>query len=153
MIKLATGNDIERLVSFTADGFAKYDKYARHGIDRERIFHTAMGMITSPSAFILIDEVENEIAGSIGGMVMNFGYSRAKFATDVAFYVKPEYAKEGIGLKLFQEFIVQCKELGANEIRTGATIGENAPIIESFCKTSGFEYRGVLYDLNLESDK
>lgn len=148
MIRLATIDDVVELIEFTATGFGNYEVYARHGINTLKIEQTLVGLIQADTGFILVDEQDGEIAGSIAGVVMEMGYCDGAFATDLCFYVKPEHKKKGIGIELFKAFVQQCRIRGANEIRTGATTGENGDIIEKFCQECGFTRRGVLYDLH-----
>lgn len=147
MIKLASIHNVKELTEFTAKGFAHYENYARHGINKKKIQNTVVGMIANPSSFILIDQRDGEIIGAIGGIIMEMGYTDATFATDLCFYVKPEYVKKGIGKELFTAFVMECASMGASEIRTGATTGENGATIEKFCEDCGFTRRGVLYDM------
>jgi diamine N-acetyltransferase len=90
--------------------------------------------------------VREEIIGYMAGVIMKpFSYRKIKKQSELEnILIKEEYRGQGIGEKLFNEFIKWSKEKGVERIKVSAYYGNIKAI--NFYKKVGF----TPYDINLE---
>lgn len=82
-----------------------------HSLDIHEDIDKAQGVLAqfaaSPAHFFYVLETGDEIVGALVGMVAPIWWSRDEVATDLFFYVAPEY--RGHGIHLLKRFIAWAK--------------------------------------------
>jgi len=96
----------------------------------------------------LIYEQDGEVAGAIMGMICSFLYSPELQASDLGFYVKPEYRGKRVAVKLEAAYREWARSKGARKVALGVTTGDKTA--GAFYERLGYTYVGSNYAMMLD---
>jgi GNAT superfamily N-acetyltransferase len=105
MIRLAKPEDIHDLINLGVAALKESNHPAK--LDRKKtkqmLFNTMLLQRKCKTVRIWVSEFEGKIVGLLIGQIDSLFFAKEKFATDLVFYVYPEY--RGHGILLIKRFI------------------------------------------------
>jgi RimJ/RimL family protein N-acetyltransferase len=149
MIRIANEKDIPVLVEMGAAMHAESPRYRDKSFDPAMLAEFLRILITGEDFCVFIAERGGDPAGMIGGSVALFFFSsKDRYASDMGFYVKPEFRGGSTVLKLveaYEEWAVN-KGVLPEDITLGVSC-ENKKLGELLGKI-GYTQSGELYRKN-----
>ena len=107
--------------------------------------------IQSPDLYFTgIAEIEGEIVGALFGYIGEYYFCHNKLATDIAWYVKPEFRGTFAGVILLKQFERWASAHGASEVCIAIATGIYAERTGNLLEKRGFNHVGGTYKLRLE---
>ncbi len=88
-----------------------------------------------------------DIAGVMLGYITEYFFSRDRVATNIVFYVRPEYRGSSAAAKLVMAFRTWAANRDAAEVSVNITSGIRMEKFHSFLMKMGFEHIGGNYSL------
>lgn len=121
-IRLATGEDIERLLSMCA-AFLNATRYgALLPFDRDRLWEFLSVLIADGGAYVA--EVECKPVGMIGMKLWIHPFTGQLIAEEIAMWVEPEHRGGSIGPRLLTQAVRWARDRQAEMIRASAPFGK-----------------------------
>ena len=90
----------------------------------------------SDNGIAIVAEDDNKLIGVIAGQFIH-GMSMGTFVEEVIWYVEPEH--RGIGLLLFEKFMVACKLADCEGVAMSAYNNEYLKFVDRLYKKNGFK--------------
>ena len=141
MLRLATVEDISELYmmlqvmhSETIDGTSP--------IDSEKLTSAINNALHR--GVVVVAEIDNKIAGSIGGMETSDWWSSEKYLADLFFFVYKEHRKSTIAVKLIKSFMEIGKKANM-KMKLGHVYSGDGDRKDKFYERLGFVKAGSLY--------
>lgn len=105
LIRKATVADVEALVALGKMGHEESPRYAHMSFDVERAVDFTEHVLENPWTLVLVAENdEHEVVGMLAGVVAPYFFAKALYASDVVFYVHPDYRGKTLGVQLLKEW-------------------------------------------------
>ena len=141
MLRLATVEDISELYmmlqvmhSETIDGTSP--------IDSEKLTSAINNALHR--GVVVVAEIDNKIAGSIGGMETSDWWSSEKYLADLFFFVYKEHRQSTIAVKLIKSFMEIGKKANM-KMKLGHVYSGDGDRKDKFYERLGFVKAGSLY--------
>lgn len=129
-----------------ADLFHAESKYRSWSLNKVKIYQILQGSIVSPDIFVKLAVKDGEVIGVAIAVAIEHWFSSDKYGADLCVYVKPEYRKGRVGIKLIEAM----KEWAANNELKNLTLGNTAGIIDDsyadLLERLGFDKVGLLVE-------
>jgi L-amino acid N-acyltransferase YncA len=137
MIRLATENDIDRMVEI-GEKFAAETTYRTVEYSKERIEATIKILIKA--GFCMVAEKDGVIVGGMMGDVFTPWYSNDRMGIDYCIYIEPEHRNGLMAVKMIKKFEQWCISMGAKQIRPGIGTGNRS--VSRLYKALGYKSVG-----------
>lgn len=111
MLRIATFEDYNKILEF-AERFLSISRYKDH-FDLDVLNNLISFFLNSSKEERIIILAEE---GMIAGQTSSFIFGTKKVATELGWWVEPEYRKSGIGKELLQAFEAWAKKVGCSLI-------------------------------------
>lgn len=144
-LRLATVDDVDRLVTLFETFFAESSYPPAIEYDRERAKHYLTAAIKSGHEPHIIAPINGQIIGSIS-YVIDHQFSKQPFAVLGEVYALPEFRSSGLGRALVASAMDMAKHVdGATCMHIPITSGhKNVPTLVNLFKKFGAEQIGVM---------
>lgn len=140
-LKLATQDDLPEIIRL-AEAFIAESPYADEGVP-EDIEQTIKNILRDPTKGVIIFYMrDGKPAGFIGGILSKMLMSPALVATEVFWYVEPQYRGSRRSLSLKEAFEYWGKKMGAKFIAMSAIPNET---VERYYERTGYRLQEKSY--------
>ena len=142
MIRKAEFRDIPGMLALAKRGHAK-SEYARLEFDEAGARLLGAQCISGKSLCAFVAESDGQIVGLLLGSEESFGYLKARFATDLAFYCE----HPGKGMRLMKRFLKWAlEERKVDQVLLNVSFGgKSAEAAPSLYKRIGFRHVGGMF--------
>lgn len=145
MIRVATEEDIPRIVELGRMLHSESDEYRDINYDTDKVTETMRGLLNS-SGVIFLYERGGEVLGGIAGGMSEFWFSRERIAGDFSMFVHPEARNGLIAVKLMLAFHNWARLMGAKRVQMGITTGINEEGTARLYQSLGMRHAGRLFN-------
>ena len=152
IIRKLNENDIEQAINL-CDEIREYHRQILNGyfnpIDREFERNALLSTLNSESSYAFVAEDNSNIVGILIADRKNAPYLEKPLVCHVGtFGVTQKYRKQGIGKKLFDEFLKFCRQQKIQEVKLSVFCSNKAAC--EFYKHYGFQTNEQKMSLNLD---
>lgn len=144
MIRVATEEDICRIVELGEILHQESDEYRDIQYDRGKVTETMLGLINS-GGVVFLYESGGVILGGIAGGMSEFWFSRERIAGDFSLFVHPDHRNGMIAVKLSLAFHNWARLMGARRVQMGITTGINTEGTGRLYQSLGMRMSGLLF--------
>lgn len=138
-IKIATKEDIPEVVKL-AKLFKEESPYKDYLLEESKLTTILFSLLEDPSKHIVLLSTYNSTTiGMVVGTSAEFLFSTDKHATELAWYVYPEYRKSTVGKDLQEAFVYWAKKVGCKYLHMVLLEDHNAPKMKKLYKKLGFK--------------
>lgn len=137
MLRIADGNDIPELKRMALN-FKAHSPYKDFPVDEDKI-QEFLGKIIEAApkdAIILMAIVDDKPVGMLVGLSAEFIFSRDKYASELAWWVDPEF-RGSAGKELQEAFAYWAKKVGCKYLSMALLENEDAKKIKKIYKKLG----------------
>lgn len=127
IIRRAFTSDIDAIVEMGQAMHAESPRFVDVPFSIQLVRHVAEQVIDNHIA--LVAEHHDQLVGVMAGMVTNYWFSHAVFATDLIVYVRPEHRGSSAFVRLVGAFESAAFKAGATEVLLGVSAGISADAV------------------------
>lgn len=143
-VRAAVEADIPTLIELGAALHAESPRFRRYPYSPRKVAEMALAVI--PGGGALVAEIDGKIVGVMAGFVVEQWFSETKVASDLTFYILPEYRKKGrAALMLVRAFEQWAKSKGAVDVVPGASTQIDPDTTRSFYEKLGYVTSGYQF--------
>ena len=121
--------------------------YSHLKFSDRRLLETFGRYMNDPDRIGIIAIQGDKPCGMIGGYVSKYYFSDQIVASDIAWFVLPEFRGTMIGVRLLDAFENWAKAKGVEELRIGISTGVNMEAFDRLMKKRGYSMVGTNYRL------
>ena len=121
--------------------------YSHLKFSKPRLLETFKRYMDDPDRIGIIAMQGDKPCGMIGGYVSKYYFSDQIVASDIAWFVLPEFRGTMIGVRLLDAFEDWAKSKGVSELRIGISTGVNMEAFDRLMKKRGYSMVGANYRL------
>lgn len=149
-IRQANKSDIELIEMFVLEAINEIDRYARLGVNTDKVMKTINRFIESDkSGVVLLAEYNGFVVGGFIGALSDEWCSDNHVAFDLVNYVDSGFRSLGVAKELAIAFIDWAKKSGAKFVNCGTNTGVNTEHAIKLYGSMGFVTQGVFMELEL----
>lgn len=134
-----------------AHRFAEHSPYAHLGVDEEKTYETVNAFLSAPKEerIIILAIVDDKPVGMLAGMISELLINRMKIASEVMWWMDPEYRGSRVSLELLDAYEFWATKCGANVIQLSTVETEQAERIGKLYNRRGYKLteRGYIKDI------
>lgn len=104
--------------------------------------HKILNLFKNPNAVGFVAIEHNRIVGFISGLAHEYFFSNRKRASDLGFFVLPEYRGSRAALKLIKSLEIWAKEMNVDELYLGQTTAVDIDKTRQFYERLGYKTVG-----------
>jgi RimJ/RimL family protein N-acetyltransferase len=138
VLRLATNTDIPELVRM-ALLFKEHSPYKDYATDALKIEELIGSLIASPEAIVILYNIDDKPVGMVIGLAREFIFSRDRHATELVWWVDPEFRDKEVGQELQEAFVFWANRLGCKYLHMTLLENEDAPKMRKMYKKHGFK--------------
>ena len=146
MLRLATLDDIPRMVELGRAMHAESPVFAGMSFDADRLAGTARLAIESPHGFAAVAEREGVVIGGLMAMATPHYFSRDLVACDLALFIDSQYRGGMAAPRLIGAYAEWARGVGAAKILLASMAGINSDVLEALCLRLGGRRAGVVME-------
>ena len=92
----------------------KFNEESGYGypIDDTTVLHSLVDLILTKRGVVMVHIVDNKIVGVLGGMITTFFGSQTERASELFFYIDPEFRGGSAAVRMVKCYIEWSKEVG-----------------------------------------
>lgn len=145
MIREATLEDVPRLVAMGRRFLAEtpYGEVLTESV--ERLTRLAEGLIANDTGIVFVFEVGDRPVGMLGAVVVEHPLSGQRMATELFWWVEPEYRRGGAGLLLMERAEAWATAAGAEALQM---VAPNAQVARVYA-ARGYTLREQVFQRSL----
>jgi GNAT superfamily N-acetyltransferase len=143
-VRRACSDDLPTLIRL-AHRMQQESELAFLPFDPGKVTFSMMRCITSEMHYAAVAELDHQIIGFLGGLVVEYPFCRERLAHDLGFYVVPEHRASSAAVRLLRAFRSWAKERGAREVCVAVSLGGEIDRIGAFLERSGLRKMGGVY--------
>jgi predicted N-acetyltransferase YhbS len=144
MIRNATPLDVDRLVELGTLMHAESPRFKGFAYQPEKVATMIEWLMGSETGLVLVAEHDGEVVGGIMAMAMPHYACDLVQASDLAFFVHPEYRGGATALRLVRGYLAWAKDAGA-EPSIGLNTGVAPERTELLLAALGAEQSGTIW--------
>jgi GNAT superfamily N-acetyltransferase len=151
-IRFATQQDIPSLIGIGHIAHAESTQ-SRFVFNPQRLTAQLEACLNPPNPkyCLLVAEREGQLIGAIWGYIDQHYFSDAKVATELMFFVHPDFRGSPVAFRLLLAYRKWAENRGAQEIMICMTTGNDIEKFDRFLKRCGFSHVGGNYCLRAPS--
>lgn len=146
MLRLATLDDIPRMIELGRAMHAESPAFSAMSFDADRLADTARAAITSSHGFAAVAEREGVVVGGLLAMATPHYFSRDLIACDLALFIDSGYRGGMAGPRLIGAYAQWARSIGAAKTLLACMAGINSDVLEALCLRLGGRRAGVVME-------
>ena len=146
MLRLATREDEDRIFELLKHFFSQTE-YAKEDLDEEKVKGLIQTCIDPRVVenVVLLWDVEGKVQGLVAGQWTEMVFNRERVATELVWWVEPEYRKTEASAKLLSAFEAWADWNGCARVQMYALNNDYATILHRYYQRWGYRLAELSY--------
>jgi GNAT superfamily N-acetyltransferase len=147
MIRMATLDDIPRMVDLGAQMHAESPEFCGMQFDPGRLANTIAAVIgNTGGGFARVLERDGQVIGGLLAMATPHYFSPDLVACDLAMFIAPEHRGGLAAVRLLAAYRDWGRAIGAVKVQLGVMAGIESWMVEALCERLGARRAGVVME-------
>jgi len=148
LVREATFDDLVDLLNM-GEEMARTSNFRHLRFDGRIFGEYLVNLIASPQGCVLVADKGGTVVGAMLGACSQSFIGPDKAASDMSFFVRPEYRASRAGIALLRRFIKWAEDAGAKRINMGNSAGMDDERYVKLLSRYGFARAGSLMYMNV----
>lgn len=146
MLRLATLDDIPRMIELGRAMHAESAAFSAMSFDADRLASTARVAVESPHGFAAVVERDGVVIGGLLAMATPHYFSRDLVACDLALFIDSQRRGGMAAARLIGAYADWARSVGAAKTLLAIMAGINSDVLEALCLRLGGRRAGLVME-------